>query len=146
MILDHYLWWIAAGVLVVAEIMTGTFYILMVAVGCAAGGIAGFLGLDVTIQTLIGVIVGLVALFAWHRFRRRTHPRAVESGKNPDLHLDLGATIEVQHWVEGHARVNYRGSQWDAVPEHPQAPETGKLIVKAVRGSTLVLGSHHQAA
>ncbi len=139
------MWWIAAGLLVVAEVMTGTFYLLMVAIGCAAGGLAAVFGLELTVQTLIAVVVGLVAVVAWHNFRK-TRPRPVESSRNPDLHLDLGATVEVEQWIGGHARVNYRGSQWDAVPEHPQTPETGRLVVKAVRGSTLVLGAQHQTA
>ena len=33
-------WWIVAGVLVAAELATGTFYLLMVAIGCAAGALA----------------------------------------------------------------------------------------------------------
>ena len=29
-------WWIGAGVLVVLELMSGTFYLLMIAIGCVA--------------------------------------------------------------------------------------------------------------
>ena len=34
-------WWIAAGVLVAAELASGTFYLLMLALGAGAGGSAG---------------------------------------------------------------------------------------------------------
>ncbi len=142
MILAHYMWWIAAVALAAAEVASGTFYVLMVAIGCAAGGVAALLGLELTDQTLIAIVVGVVSVTVWHQYRRRHHPQPKDSGKNPDIHLDIGASIEVDHWVEGHARVNYRGSQWDAVPESASQPATGKLIVKAVRGSTLVLGPH----
>jgi membrane protein implicated in regulation of membrane protease activity len=145
-ILAHYVWWIAAVALAGVEVMTGTFYVLMVAIGCVAGGIAALFGLELTAQTLITIIVGIISVTVWHRYRRRHHPHPKDSAKNPDLHLDIGATIEVDRWVEGHARVNYRGSQWDAVPESATQPATGKLIVRAVRGSTLVLGPQHSAS
>jgi membrane protein implicated in regulation of membrane protease activity len=145
-IFDHFVWWIAAAALAVAEVMSGTFYVLMVAIGCLAGGIAALLGLGLGMQLVIAVVVGYASVVAWHRYRKYARPRPGESGKNPDLHLDIGATVEVKRWVEGHARVDYRGSQWDAVPEVPAQPDTGQLIVKAVRGSTLVLGSKSQSA
>ena len=34
------IWWLAAGAVVVAELLTGTFYLLMVAVGLAAAALA----------------------------------------------------------------------------------------------------------
>ena len=37
-------WWLAAGVLVVAELATGTFYLLMLALGLAAGALAAHAG------------------------------------------------------------------------------------------------------
>ncbi len=146
MVFDHFMWWIAAAALAAVEVMTGTFYVLMVAIGCLAGGIASLLGLGLGMQILIAVVVGYASVVAWHRYRKFARPRPGEAARNPDLHLDIGATIEVQHWVEGHARVNYRGSQWDAVPEVPAAPDTGLLIIKAVRGSTLVLGAKSHSA
>ena len=145
MILNHFMWWIAAAALAVVEVMTGTFYVLMVAIGCVAGGVAALFDLGLGPQILVAVMVGYASVVAWHRYRKYARPHPGESGKNPDLHLDIGATIEVEQWVEGHARVNYRGSQWDAVPEVPSAPHTGLLTVKAVRGSTLVLGPKPQS-
>ena len=36
------LWWVLAGVLVVAELLSGTFYLLMIALGAAAGAGVGY--------------------------------------------------------------------------------------------------------
>ena len=33
-------WWIAAGMLVAIELLTGTFYLLMLALGCVAAALA----------------------------------------------------------------------------------------------------------
>lgn len=32
------IWWVAAGVLIIAELFTGTFYLLMIALGMITGG------------------------------------------------------------------------------------------------------------
>ena len=39
-------WWIAAGVAVAAELATGTFYLLMIALGLGAGALAAHFGVD----------------------------------------------------------------------------------------------------
>ena len=40
----QYFWWIAAAILVGVEMMTGTFYLLIVAVACVVGGIVAAMG------------------------------------------------------------------------------------------------------
>ena len=61
------LWWLATGALVAAELATGTFYLLMVALGCAAGALAAHAGLATTPQlataALVGAVLAIVALF-----------------------------------------------------------------------------------
>ena len=37
---DSTVWWLVTGVLVAAELMTGTFYLLMLATGAAAAALA----------------------------------------------------------------------------------------------------------
>ena len=39
------LWWLATGVVVIVELLSGTFYLLMLAIGLAAGAVAAHLGL-----------------------------------------------------------------------------------------------------
>ncbi|MEK9804034.1 MAG: NfeD family protein, partial [Curvibacter sp.] len=47
---DTTLWWLAAGILVAAELVTGTFYLLMLALGLGAGALAADAGLAGTVQ------------------------------------------------------------------------------------------------
>ena len=44
------LWWVAAGIAVAAELATGTFYLLMIALGLGAGAVAAHAGLSATWQ------------------------------------------------------------------------------------------------
>ena len=55
---DSSIWWLLTGVAVAAELMTGTFYLLMFALGLAAAAIAAHMGLGLASQLVIAAIVG----------------------------------------------------------------------------------------
>jgi membrane protein implicated in regulation of membrane protease activity len=133
-------WLVAGFVLLVVELLSGTFYLLMVALGCASAALCAYLGLEFTTQVIAGAAVGAIAIAVLHRSRWARGRRHLEPTSNPDLNLDLGQTVEVRAWQDGRARVEYRGSQWDAVPEEAAHAPTGVLAIRAIRGSTLVLG------
>jgi hypothetical protein len=84
------LWWLAPGALVAAELATGTFYLLMVALGCAAGALAAHAGLSGTTQVVCAALLGLVATAAWHLHRAR-QPGALPVQHNRDVNLDIGS-------------------------------------------------------
>ena len=52
------LWWLATGALVAAELATGTFYLLMLALGAACGALAAHLGFASTAQVAAAALVG----------------------------------------------------------------------------------------
>jgi hypothetical protein len=60
-------WLAAAGVLVILELLTGTFYLLMIAVGLALGAGAALLGWSAPWQTLVAAVVGIVATGVLHQ-------------------------------------------------------------------------------
>ena len=47
---SYWIWWIVAAVLVGAELITGTFYLLAVGVAFAFGGVAALLGAALPVQ------------------------------------------------------------------------------------------------
>ena len=47
------LWWIATGVLVALELASGTFYLLMLAIGGVAGALAAHAGAPLPIQLAV---------------------------------------------------------------------------------------------
>jgi len=138
---DATLWWIATGVIVGLELLTGTFYLLMLALGAVAAALCAQLGAAHAAQVMTAGIVGGAAVLGWHLKRQRDRDRAQSEGRaNPDLHLDLGQTVDVAQWSpEGRTRVSYRGAQWDA-RRHGQGPALpGSHRIKAVDGNCLVL-------
>ena len=133
-------WWVAAGVAVAAELGTGTFYLLMIAVGLVAGAVAAHLGLSEPAQLVCAALVGGGATAAWH-WRRgvRQGPRG-PVGSDRDVHLDVGERIHVSSWgADGTARVRYRGTVWSARLAPGATPAPGDHVVAAVDGIWLVL-------
>src|SRR5690606_3278509 len=108
------LWWLLAGALVAAELATGTFYLLMLAAGCAAGALAAHAGMGTTAQVVVGALVGMGATALWH-FKRARQPRSAPAESNRDVNLDIGQTVVVRLWGEdGSTQVHYRGATWSA--------------------------------
>jgi membrane protein implicated in regulation of membrane protease activity len=133
------LWWVAAGIAVAAELATGTFYLLMIALGLGAGAIAAHLGFAVSAQVIIAALIGGGATAFWH-WRRFRQPRSAPARENRDVNLDIGERVNVAAWAADlTARVQYRGSTWTArlAPGAVAAP--GEHLVTAVEGNWLVL-------
>lgn len=137
---DSTLWWLATGVLVIAELLTGTFYLLMLALGLAAGAVAAHLGLSGVVQTVAAAVVGAGAVSAWH-FLRPRKAATLSPGADRDVNLDVGETVQVQAWeTDGSTSVRYRGAAWSAVPAAGSpAGATGAHRIVEVRGSQLVI-------
>ncbi|MFL9906253.1 NfeD family protein [Paraburkholderia sp. RL17-337-BIB-A] len=137
-------WWIVAGVLVVLELISGTFYLLMIAVGCVAAAIAHIAGAAADLQFVIAAVVALAAvlLLRRSRFGRRTRK---EASKNPDVNLDIGQTLSVPAWHERRARVNYRGAAWDVELAAGEPEDAQSYEIVEMRGSCLVVAASRQA-
>ena len=50
-------WWLMAGVLVVAELATGSFYLLMIALGAVAGALAAHAGFQIEVELVTAAVV-----------------------------------------------------------------------------------------
>lgn len=129
----YWTWWALAAVLVGAELVTGTFYLLAVGVGFVAGGAAAWLGAAVPVQLAVGGAVAVAGTVAAHRWRQR---RALP----PSESLDIGQSVRVLDWKpDGSARVSYRGTQWNAELARPDGARTETMYIVGARGSTLVI-------
>ncbi|WP_374592408.1 NfeD family protein [Aquabacterium sp.] len=137
---DSTMWWIAAGVLTGLELASGTFYLLMLALGLAAAALSASLGASHATQLVMAAVVGGGAVVLWHVVR--TSRPTPASRANPDVNLDIGNTVHVSHWhADGTARVQHRGAPWDARYEGGTPPTgPGDYVIRAIDGATLVLG------
>ncbi|HEU5297439.1 MAG TPA: NfeD family protein [Burkholderiaceae bacterium] len=132
-------WWVIAGLLVAVELATGTFYLLMLALGAIAGALTAHAGGSLSAQLVAAAIVGGGAVAAWH-LRRTRQPAAPPAEANRDLNLDIGTRVQVSAWnADGTARVPYRGATWSARHGGSGTPRPGAHVIVAVQGNELVL-------
>lgn len=133
------IWWILTGAIIVAELLTGGIYLLMIALGLACGAIAAHVGLTQPLQIVVAAIVGVLAVLLCRRFRGRRAPELPASA-NPDLNLDIGETLHVPEWnADGTARIPYRGSQWTVVLRAGSMPASGLYRIIEVHGNRLTV-------
>jgi len=131
------LWWLAVGALVAAELATGTFYLLMLALGAAAGAMAAYAGVDSETQITAASAVGGGAVVVWH-FVRRLRPKTAPAERNRDVNIDIGQRLQVTSWdAEGTARVPYRGAQWAVRFAGNGSPTPGEYVIVALDGNEL---------
>ena len=133
-------WWLLTGLSIAAELVTGTFYLLMLAVGFSAGALAAHFGLASVGQMLTAAVVGGGAVVLWH-WQHRQGPPTLAASANPDVHLDIGQSVHVARWnADGTASVHFRGAHWTAVAADPALPGTpGNFLIKEIQGSRLVI-------
>lgn len=132
---SYWVWWIAAAILIAAELLSGTFYLLVIGLALACGGIAAWSGASEAVQWLIAGALGLIGTGLLQRWKRGGVAHAPMQAS-----LDVGQMVQVQAWGPGGtARVAYRGSTWDAELASPQTPQAHTMYIADTRGSVLIL-------
>lgn len=133
--LDPSLAWAILGLtLVIVEMVTGTFYLLMLGVAAFGAAAAAWLGQDLPVQALIAAAIAAAGCYWVHAYRVRN-----AAAQMP--HIDAGQPANFESWIDESARlarVNYRGASWDAVVDGEGSPQGGSLLyVVSANGNTL---------
>lgn len=134
------IWWILAGVAVAVELVTGTFYLLMIALGLSAGALAAYMGLGMVAQLLVAASLGGGSVLVWHGYRSRS-PAPLRATANRDVNIDIGEAVQVDRWnADGTATVKFRGASWTAVAaDGANAGESGAHRIREMIGNRLVI-------
>jgi len=139
---DWAMWLVLAGLAIGVELFTGTFYLLMIAIGLAAGGLVAWPGASFEWQLLTAAVVGVVAvgLLRRSRFGKVNKDKAA---RDPNVNMDIGQSLQVDHWSEldgaPTSRVRYRGAEWDVELAPGNTVQAGQFIIREVRGSRLIV-------
>ena len=132
--MGYWTWWIVAALLIGAELVSSTFYLLAIGIAAALGGVAALLGASEPMQFAVAGILGVILTIAAHRWRL-AH---AEPPQQPPL--DVGQAVRVQRWnPDGTARVAYRGSEWDAELVGADTPRAETMYIVATRANVLVV-------
>ena len=135
------LWWIVAGFFVSLELLTGSFYLLMLALGAGAAAIAAMSGASQPHQLILAAVVGGGAVYLWHWRLLQRGMLGVEDYTSTGLgSLDVGEQVTVSHWgADGTTQVHYRGSEWKARYHGAHVPAAGLHRIRAIESNHLVL-------
>jgi membrane protein implicated in regulation of membrane protease activity len=136
------MWVAVTGLVVMLELFTGTFYLLMVALGMMAGALVAFFGIALEWQMIVAALVGSFATLALHKSKYGWR-EAKNASRDPNVNMDIGQSIHVQQWQDqGNgiytSRAMYRGAMWDLELRH-SAAVPGNFVIEAVEGSRLIV-------
>ena len=133
--MDHAVVWAVVGlVLVIVELLTGTFYLLVLGIAAFGAALAAWLGLQFSVQSIIAALIGAIGCYGVHLYRARNRAEQMAP-------IDAGMPASFESWLDAGARlarVRYRGASWDARVEGGDALEPGATVyVLVVDGNTL---------
>src|SRR5258706_1658302 len=127
-------WGVLGLALVIAELLTGTFYLLMLGIAAFGAAAAAGLGLVFAVQAVIACVVAAAGSYGVHAYRAKNSARQMAP-------IDAGMPANFESWIDSSARlarVRYRGAGWDARVEGAEALEPGATVyVLAADGNTL---------
>lgn len=136
---DSTVWWLLTGATVLLELLTGTFYLLMLAIGLAAGALSAHLGMGLAGQFVLAALIGTTATAGLYFFRRR-RPSDPSVRSLRSVNLDVGEIIQIDEWqADGTASVRYRGAQWQVITRSGQPEGTGNFRVAELVGNRLLV-------
>jgi membrane protein implicated in regulation of membrane protease activity len=128
------LWAIVGLALVIIELLSGTFYLLMLGVAAFGAAGAAWVGADFPLQVVVAALIAAGGCYGVHVYRARNTTRQMPP-------IDAGMPASFENWVDAPARlarVRYRGASWDARVEGLEALEPGTTVyVLATDGNTL---------
>ncbi len=122
--------------LLILELVTGTFYLLVIAVALAAAGIADLVGASLTLQLVVAAVIG----FSGALWLRRSRFGRLKTEGDRLQNLDIGQVIRVENWTAGNtSRTQYRGAEWDVLLAPGETAAPGEFVIQSVQGSRLVV-------
>ncbi|MDY7538278.1 NfeD family protein [Undibacterium sp. RTI2.1] len=136
------MWLVLAGLVVILELFTGTFYLLMISIGIVAGALVAFFNFGVSTQLIIAALVGAVATVTLHK-SKYGFTKNVDAARDPNVNMDIGQRIQVDEWKDAgngkfNARTMYRGAMWDVELQH-SAGYPGVYVIDEIQGSRLIV-------
>jgi membrane protein implicated in regulation of membrane protease activity len=137
--MDAYVFWFLLGLLLLGlEMVSGTFYLLVMAIAATVGGAVAWLGMGVVMQLILSALTGVAGIF----ILRRSKGTQVADAANASF--DIGQPVHVLKWNDdGSARVTYRGAEWNAQLATSDTPRDTPLYIASMQGASLVL-THHK--
>jgi membrane protein implicated in regulation of membrane protease activity len=134
---EHYLIWLLIGFgLIIIELLTGTFYLLVLGIAAFGGATVAYFGQSFEIQIIATAVVASIGSYLVHAYRVKNAQQQMQS-------IDFAQPAKFEAWVDQGARVArvlYRGAPWEAkVQGDGQIESGGTLYILATDRNTLTV-------
>ena len=131
------LWVVLGTCLLVAEMLTGTFFLLFLALGAFSASLLALFGLDsVPLQIVVCGVVSLAGFFILKK------PLQKKMLKAAAVQNDLGQRVQLDQAIAANqmGRVNYQGTTWEARNVGSESISKGDwALIVGTEGHTLLL-------
>ncbi len=132
-----YIWIILGIVLLVAEMMTTSIFLIFISLGCFAAALTDLVQPNNTALELgvAGVVSVLGAVF----LRKPLQKKLL---KDLNLKADVGREIQIENGIQAHqtTRVSYQGTTWQATNLDDSELKTGdRAVIVGIDGNTLLI-------
>jgi membrane protein implicated in regulation of membrane protease activity len=135
-------WGVLGLVLVIVELMSGTFYLLVLGIAAFGAAAVAGVGLGFPAQSIVASVVAVLGCYGVHAYRAKNKAEQMPS-------IDAGMPASFESWVDTGARlarVRYRGASWDARVEGAEPVDAGATVyVLATDGNTLKVAKNRPA-
>ena len=139
---EDLLWAILGLTLVIVELLTGTFYLLVLGVAAFGAALAAWLGQGFPLQAIVAALIAALGCYGVHVYRTKNTTRQMAP-------VDAGQPASFENWVDQGARlarVSYRGASWDAHVDGDAAVDAGAMLyVVTANGNTLKVTTRRPA-
>jgi membrane protein implicated in regulation of membrane protease activity len=135
-----WIWFGLAVLALIGEVLSGTFYLLVIAAAFGLAGLGAWFGLTWALQMVIVAVTAMLGIFVLRRLGILRKVGRTDDRRDANVNMDIGQPIQIDAWREdGTARARHRGAEWEVklVPDAPRAP--GMYTIVEVRGSQFLV-------
>lgn len=134
---DYWLWVVAGITLVIVEMLSGTFYLLVLGIAALGAAAVAYAGGSFWMQVVSAVAVTIAGVILVHRRRSGRRTASAQS-------LDVGEPVTLESWIseaDGLARVSYRNAVWEAQVEGERPADARIFHIHAMQGNRLLVSA-----
>src|SRR5512141_932093 len=121
---EDFLWAILGLTLIIVELLTGTFYLLVLGIAAFGAALVAWIGQPFPVQAIVAAVIAALGCYGVHVYHAKGTTRRMAP-------VDAGQPASFENWIDRGgrlARVRYRGALWDAQVDGDAAVDTGALL------------------
>jgi membrane protein implicated in regulation of membrane protease activity len=139
---EDFLWAILGLTLIIVELLTGTFYLLVLGIAAFGAALVAWIGQPFGVQAIVAAVIAALGCYGVHVYHAKNTTRRMTP-------VDAGQPASFESWVDPAARlarVRYRGALWDALVDGDAAVDAGAMLyVVTANGNTLKVTTRRPA-